>query len=161
MSKFSVVDSAVLEVLNSGEDIASFFNGLFSRMATCSEIIFPAVTRLVQCFVSARDGAQKVGDFDESLKSFLGASQSRILLEMHGSINADPVLAGHQLSGLIQSINLARESGCRWYLTEPPIVAAVPVSVVSMIERVTKTEVLRDKEGVIVGSRQLENDVTI
>lgn len=158
MKTDNLVHARVIDAINDGEDLAAFFNDLLRNWRTGSNLIGPAVYMLAHCFVVARDGGFAVGQPDTSVSSFLSASQTRMLFDLNLSLNSNPVLAGEQLSGLVAAINFARNSGCTWSIPDQPQKAPIAVSIVSMVERVTKTELERDSKGLITASKQTESD---
>lgn len=158
MSYDSLVHTRVIEALNNREDLAAFFNDLFQNQRTMAQSIGPAVAMLVHCFVVAREGRFPVGTPDASLAGFLGFSENKMLYELYKNINSNSDVASRQLSGLVHAINFASSSGCTWHALDQPQQAPVPVSIVSMVERVTKTEIARSANGLVTGSRQTECD---
>lgn len=158
MNLANFVEIRVIEAINSGEDLAAFFNDLFKNRATCNELIGPAVSMLTRCYVLARNNGVNFGGFDESVREFFGFSENRMLFDLMKTLNTDPVLAGSLLSGLVAFINVARKSGHTWHIPDRPQNSPVPVVIVSMVDRVTNTEVVRDGKGAITGSKQTESD---
>jgi hypothetical protein len=158
LNPVNLVHARVIDAITDGEDLAAFFNDLFKHRKTCSDLIWPAITVLADCYLMARDRGLAVGQPDESVSAFLGASRNRMLFDLSKNINSDFELAVKQLSGLVQAINVARNSGCTWHIPDQPQQAPVPVAIVSMVDRVTSTEVMRDGKGSITGSKQTERD---
>lgn len=158
MNPVNLVHACVVEALNCGEDMAAFFSDLLQNRHANNQLIGPAVFMLTSCYVLAREKGFIVCPPEDPMVDFLGASQNRILFDLTKSLNANPVLAGDQLSGLVGGINCARRAGCTWHIPDQPEQAPIPVEIVGMVDRVTRTEVMRDSKGVITGSKQTESD---
>lgn len=155
MKQVSVINERVVEAINSGEDLAAFFNDLFK----CRQMLGEALSHLTSCFIAAREKGLVVIEEDTPVTQFLKGSKNRILFELTKSANTDPVLIANQVTGLIASINAARKNGGIWSIPESPEKEPTPVTVVSMPKRTLTTSVVRGATGNIVGSTQTESFV--
>lgn len=149
----------LVDAINGGEDLAGLLNSLFLRRHQFPQLIGAAVSMLAHCFIAARDGGSVVTQSDTSMGVFLSGNLTRLLFDLNLSVNGDGDLASRQISSMVSAINSARETRTTWIISPQPEVSPVPVAVVSMVNRETKTEVLRDgKTHAIIGSTQREFD---
>ena len=151
----------MLEAINGGEDLAALLNDLFLNRIACQELIYPSLYSLALCLKSLRDsGYNMAQQSNDSMHEFLTWSLERQMLELVKNINCNShssgALASQQISAMVGALNSARNSGTTWHI---PDQAALAVNVLSLPERVTQTEILRDpKTKQIVSSVQRETD---
>lgn len=153
----NIVHARVIEAINDREDLAAIFNDLLTHRRACGDLIGPALYALASCYQVARDGGCDVAQCDASMAPFMAGSLNRMLFELMRNLNADIDAACRQISALLSAVTSARNAGNVWSIPSQPQ-QVIPVQVVGMPERVTKTELFRDKNGLASGSQHIERD---
>ena len=159
-SHIKIGQDSTVEAISSGADLAQFVMRLFRTRDSLPDLLGSAIGTLIECYGrAALAGWVPVMD-SRFPPAMLERSVCRIRTDLLQSLHSSDVAAqSEQLSFLVTAIHGMREAGCTWSLAAsaaPPL----PVSIVSMPDRVTSTTVQRDPSGrTIVGSTQVERDM--
>ena len=150
---------SMIEVINSGGDLAEFMNSLVLTRKALPDVLGAAIGVLIECYDTARK-AGSVADLGGTFSRALAdRPTSRIWIDVVQCMNGtDADAVSEQLSFLVTAVHRLRAAGHTWSL---PVRAAAPiaVAVVSMPERVTNVSIQRDPVSLsIVGSTQTERD---
>lgn len=158
-SHIKIGQDSTVEAINSGADLAEFVMRLLRTRESLPDLLGSAIGTLIECYRQATVAGWVPVMDSRFPPAMLERSVSRIRTDLLQSLHSnDGSSQSEQLSFLVTAIHQLRESGCTWSITTsapPPL----PVTIVSMPDRVTSTTVQRDPSSrAIVGSTQVERD---
>lgn len=150
----------MLEAITSGADLAEFVTRMTITRASVPDLLGAAVGVLIDCYQTAilAGWVPVVGNtFPAAMQD---RSANRMRIDLVQCLNSNDVAAqSEQLSFLVTAIHWLRQAGCTWALTTTST-HPLPVSIVSMPDRVKTTNFQRDLEShEILSSVQTERDL--